>query len=101
MRGTYAQGRCIGKTGTLRDVASLAGYCHAADGHLIGFAILANALGNTYLGTSSRPTWPSPWPATPADPQGSSARSPGSSSTGTPSRSACASLEPGLSPATT
>lgn len=50
MRGTYAQGRCIGKTGTLRDVANLTGYCQAADGHLIGFAFLASALGNTDLG---------------------------------------------------
>ena len=50
MRGTYAAGRCIGKTGTLRDAASLAGYCHAADGHLIAFAVLANLLGNPDLG---------------------------------------------------
>lgn len=50
MRGTYAQGRCRGKTGTLRDAASLVGYCHAADGHLIGFAVFANLLGNTDAG---------------------------------------------------
>jgi D-alanyl-D-alanine carboxypeptidase/D-alanyl-D-alanine-endopeptidase (penicillin-binding protein 4) len=50
MVGTAAAGRCIGKTGTLRDVASLAGYCHAADGHVIAFAVLANALGNPDLG---------------------------------------------------
>jgi D-alanyl-D-alanine carboxypeptidase/D-alanyl-D-alanine-endopeptidase (penicillin-binding protein 4) len=50
MNGTYAQGRCIGKTGTLRDAANLVGYCHAADGHLVGFAFLANALGNPDLG---------------------------------------------------
>jgi D-alanyl-D-alanine carboxypeptidase/D-alanyl-D-alanine-endopeptidase (penicillin-binding protein 4) len=50
MLGTYAVGRCIGKTGTLRDAANLVGYCHAADGHVIAFAVLANALGNTDLG---------------------------------------------------
>lgn len=50
MRGTYAAGRCIGKTGTLRDAASLVGYCHAADGHVIAFAVLANLLGNPDLG---------------------------------------------------
>jgi D-alanyl-D-alanine carboxypeptidase/D-alanyl-D-alanine-endopeptidase (penicillin-binding protein 4) len=50
MVGTPAAGRCTGKTGTLIDVASLVGYCHAADGHEIAFAILANALGDTDLG---------------------------------------------------
>ena len=30
MNGTLAQGRCQGKTGTLHDVANLAGYCQAA-----------------------------------------------------------------------
>jgi len=38
-KGTYAQGRCIGKTGTLDNVTNLAGYCHAADGHMLTFAI--------------------------------------------------------------
>jgi serine-type D-Ala-D-Ala carboxypeptidase/endopeptidase (penicillin-binding protein 4) len=50
MVGTAAAGRCIGKTGTLSDVASLVGYCHGADGHMIAFAVLANALGNPDLG---------------------------------------------------
>jgi D-alanyl-D-alanine carboxypeptidase/D-alanyl-D-alanine-endopeptidase (penicillin-binding protein 4) len=50
MVGTAAESRCIGKTGTLTDVASLVGYCHASDGHLIAFAVLANALGNPDLG---------------------------------------------------
>jgi D-alanyl-D-alanine carboxypeptidase/D-alanyl-D-alanine-endopeptidase (penicillin-binding protein 4) len=50
MRGTVAQNDCRGKTGTLSDVASLAGYCTAADGHTLAFAILANALGNPALG---------------------------------------------------
>jgi D-alanyl-D-alanine carboxypeptidase/D-alanyl-D-alanine-endopeptidase (penicillin-binding protein 4) len=50
MNGTVAQGNCHGKTGTLRDAASLAGYCTAADGHTLVFAFLANALGNPDLG---------------------------------------------------
>lgn len=44
MRGTAAQGVCHGKTGTLHDVASLAGYCRARDGHELVFAFLANRL---------------------------------------------------------
>jgi serine-type D-Ala-D-Ala carboxypeptidase/endopeptidase (penicillin-binding protein 4) len=43
-RGTAAQGNCHAKTGTLRDVADLAGYCHARDGHELVFAFLANGL---------------------------------------------------------
>jgi serine-type D-Ala-D-Ala carboxypeptidase/endopeptidase (penicillin-binding protein 4) len=46
MRGTPAQGRCHGKTGTLQSVATLAGYCQARDGHTLVFAILANAVAN-------------------------------------------------------
>ncbi len=45
-RGTAAQGNCHGKTGTLHDVADLAGYCHARDGHTLVFAFLANGLGS-------------------------------------------------------
>lgn len=45
-RGTIAQGRCRGKTGTLRDVANLAGYCRARDGHLLAFAFLSDAISN-------------------------------------------------------
>jgi serine-type D-Ala-D-Ala carboxypeptidase/endopeptidase (penicillin-binding protein 4) len=44
--GTAAQGQCHAKTGTLHDVASLAGYCLARDGHELAFAFLANRLGN-------------------------------------------------------
>ena len=44
MRGTPAQGVCHGKTGTLRDVANLAGYCQARDGHELAFAFLANGV---------------------------------------------------------
>jgi serine-type D-Ala-D-Ala carboxypeptidase/endopeptidase (penicillin-binding protein 4) len=46
MQGTAAQGACHGKTGTLIDVAALAGYCHAADGHELVFAFLANSVSN-------------------------------------------------------
>ena len=46
MVGTAAQGVCHGKTGTLHDVASLAGYCRARDGHELAFAFLANRLGS-------------------------------------------------------
>ena len=46
MRGTAAQGRCQGKTGTLHSVANLSGYCLARDGHTLAFAILANAVRN-------------------------------------------------------
>jgi D-alanyl-D-alanine carboxypeptidase/D-alanyl-D-alanine-endopeptidase (penicillin-binding protein 4) len=45
-QGTAAQGVCRGKTGTLDDVANLAGYCRARDGHELAFAFLANGLGN-------------------------------------------------------
>ena len=50
MNGTPAQGNCRGKTGTLSDVATLAGYCRALDGHTLAFAFLANGLGNPDLG---------------------------------------------------
>jgi len=44
--GTVAVGDCRGKTGTLNDVANLAGYCTAQDGHALAFAFLANGLGD-------------------------------------------------------
>ena len=44
MRHSYAQNRCKGKTGTLSDVSNLVGYCHAADGHTLAFAILMNGV---------------------------------------------------------
>ncbi len=50
MRGTLAQRNCIGKTGTLHDVANLAGYCTARDGHKLAFAFLFNRLGNPDAG---------------------------------------------------
>jgi serine-type D-Ala-D-Ala carboxypeptidase/endopeptidase (penicillin-binding protein 4) len=47
MNGTPAQGDCRGKTGTLSDVANLAGFCTAADGHTLAFAFLANSVADT------------------------------------------------------
>ena len=47
MQGTIAQGRCRGKTGTLSDVANLAGYCTADDGHTLAFAFLMNSVADT------------------------------------------------------
>jgi D-alanyl-D-alanine carboxypeptidase len=44
MNGTVAQGNCRGKTGTLHDVANLAGYCRARDGHTLAFAFLINSI---------------------------------------------------------
>ncbi len=46
-RGTYAQGRCTGKTGTLSDVSNVVGYCHARDGHLLAYAFLMNGVDPT------------------------------------------------------
>ncbi len=42
MRRTAAAGRCHVKTGTLRLVSALAGYCRTADGRDIGFALMFN-----------------------------------------------------------
>ena len=42
MRGTAAQDRCKGKTGTLIGVSALAGLCESAGGHTIAFAMLMN-----------------------------------------------------------
>jgi D-alanyl-D-alanine carboxypeptidase/D-alanyl-D-alanine-endopeptidase (penicillin-binding protein 4) len=44
MNGTYAQGRCRGKTGTLSDVSNLVGYCTARDGDTLAFALLMNGV---------------------------------------------------------
>ncbi len=44
MRGTAASGRCEGKTGTLTGVSNLVGYCQAADGHLLAFAIFTDGI---------------------------------------------------------
>jgi D-alanyl-D-alanine carboxypeptidase/D-alanyl-D-alanine-endopeptidase (penicillin-binding protein 4) len=45
MRGTAAQGRCAGKTGTLSGVSTLSGYCRVG-GNQIAFSILMNRVGN-------------------------------------------------------
>jgi D-alanyl-D-alanine carboxypeptidase/D-alanyl-D-alanine-endopeptidase (penicillin-binding protein 4) len=37
---TFAQGRCVAKTGTLNFVTNLAGYCTAQDHHVIAFALM-------------------------------------------------------------
>ena len=42
MRRTSAQDRCRAKTGTLRDVSALAGYCTTRDGGTVAFAFLMN-----------------------------------------------------------
>ena len=42
MRRTAAAGRCDVKTGTLRLVSALAGYCRSADGRDLGFALMFN-----------------------------------------------------------
>jgi D-alanyl-D-alanine carboxypeptidase/D-alanyl-D-alanine-endopeptidase (penicillin-binding protein 4) len=44
LRGTYAQGRCRGKTGTLHDASNVVGYCRAQDGHLLAYAFLLNGV---------------------------------------------------------
>ena len=44
MHGTYAQGRCRGKTGTLHDASNVVGYCRAQDGHTLAFAFLLNGI---------------------------------------------------------
>jgi D-alanyl-D-alanine carboxypeptidase/D-alanyl-D-alanine-endopeptidase (penicillin-binding protein 4) len=44
MRHTRAQGNCQGKTGTLTGVSNLVGYCQAADGHTLAFAIFTDGI---------------------------------------------------------
>jgi len=44
MRRTSAQDRCQAKTGTLSNVSALAGYCTAANGHLLAFALIENGV---------------------------------------------------------
>ena len=40
LRGTFTQGNVFAKTGTVTGVSSLAGYCTAANGHHLAFAII-------------------------------------------------------------
>ncbi|TMM02569.1 MAG: D-alanyl-D-alanine carboxypeptidase/D-alanyl-D-alanine-endopeptidase [Actinobacteria bacterium] len=44
MRGTPAAGRCAAKTGTIRAVSSLAGYCTTQDGRRVAFAFLMSGV---------------------------------------------------------
>src|SRR4051812_21971897 len=44
MRGTVAQDRCRTKTGTLRAVSALAGYCETTGGHTVAFAMLMSTV---------------------------------------------------------
>jgi D-alanyl-D-alanine carboxypeptidase/D-alanyl-D-alanine-endopeptidase (penicillin-binding protein 4) len=44
MRDSAADGRCQGKTGTLTGVSNLVGYCQAADGHTLVFAIFTDGI---------------------------------------------------------
>ena len=44
MRRTAARDRCKAKTGTLRDVSALAGYCQTTAGARVAFAILMNGV---------------------------------------------------------
>jgi len=48
MQGTYAQGRCRGKTGTLSDVSNVVGYCQARDGHTLAYALMMNGIDPDY-----------------------------------------------------
>jgi D-alanyl-D-alanine carboxypeptidase/D-alanyl-D-alanine-endopeptidase (penicillin-binding protein 4) len=44
MRDTRAAGNCQGKTGTLTGVSNLVGYCQAADGNTLAFAIFTDGI---------------------------------------------------------
>jgi serine-type D-Ala-D-Ala carboxypeptidase/endopeptidase (penicillin-binding protein 4) len=44
MRGTVAQDRCRTKTGTLRAVSALAGYCETTGGRTVAFAMLMSTV---------------------------------------------------------
>ena len=50
MRHTRGADNCRGKTGTLRDVANLVGYCRAANGDRIVFALMMNGLTDALAG---------------------------------------------------
>jgi D-alanyl-D-alanine carboxypeptidase/D-alanyl-D-alanine-endopeptidase (penicillin-binding protein 4) len=43
---TFAQGRCVAKTGTLNFVTNLAGYCTARDHHVLAFALMIDGPAN-------------------------------------------------------
>jgi D-alanyl-D-alanine carboxypeptidase/D-alanyl-D-alanine-endopeptidase (penicillin-binding protein 4) len=117
-RGTAAYGRCRAKTGTLTGVSALSGYCFNRSGRVTVFSILMGGVlllrsrwragyGGSSPGLAAQPIgWaalsirPFEEPPVPR-PYPSSASRPFSSRISVPSFSALASLEPGLSPATT
>jgi serine-type D-Ala-D-Ala carboxypeptidase/endopeptidase (penicillin-binding protein 4) len=43
---SFAQGRCMAKTGTLNYVTNLAGYCTARNHHVLAFALMIDGPGN-------------------------------------------------------
>ncbi|MGH3058733.1 MAG: D-alanyl-D-alanine carboxypeptidase/D-alanyl-D-alanine-endopeptidase, partial [Gaiellaceae bacterium] len=47
MEGTAAEGRCRAKTGTIRGVSALSGYCDVGGGP-VAFSILMNGIGSNY-----------------------------------------------------
>lgn len=50
MSGPFTKGNVYAKTGTVRGVSSLAGYCTAANGHRLAFSIICNGLLHTRNG---------------------------------------------------
>ena len=54
MRGTAAAGRCAGKTGTLRGVSALSGYCTTTTGRHVVFSFLENGVGSGAKGVEDR-----------------------------------------------
>ena len=50
MRGTFTNGNVYAKTGTLTGVSTLSGYCTAANGHRLAFAIMNQGLRHTRNG---------------------------------------------------
>lgn len=54
MRGTAAAARCAAKTGTLRGVSALSGYCTTAAGRHIVFSFLENGVGYGAKGVEDR-----------------------------------------------
>lgn len=50
MRGTFTNGNVYAKTGTLTGVSTLSGYCTAANGHRLAFAIMNQGLKHTRNG---------------------------------------------------
>lgn len=98
MHGTAADGNCIAKTGTLSNASDLAGWC---DGRFV-FALEMNDV-NVWSAQAAQDKMTEALAALDAPASlgshSNSVRKASSSSTGTPSRSAFSSFEPGESPA--